>query len=266
MQTKKISAAEVLTNWPYPAADSDKYARGVVGFDTGSRRYPGAALLGVIGALYAGAGMIRYLGEVDPELILTRTPSATIGPGRVDALVVGSGWDAQDEQHLAERIAQDVPMVVDAGALEFLAPLQARDVILPSNSLLTPHAGELAKLLDIDRCEVQADPLSHAQLAAARFHCCVLIKGAQQFCVDPSGSALQAVAGLAWTGQAGSGDVLAGVCGTLLAAGLPALQAGAYAASIQAMAARRRPGPFPPDVMASVIAELLGEIQLTAGD
>lgn len=261
----QLTADEVLSSWPFPAADSDKYARGVVGFDTGSKRYPGAAMLGVTGALYAGAGMIRYFGQANPELILTRTPSVTIGPGRLDALVIGSGWDGYGHDRVralisqAEFNQQPAAMVIDAGALEFLPELGAAGVQLPNNSLLTPHAGELAKLLDIDRSEVEQDPVSHAQRAAERHGCCVLVKGAKQYCATPAGEVLTAVPGLPWTGQAGSGDVLAGICGALLAAGLPAQLAGAYGASIQALAAVRKSGPFPPDVMAAVVAEILGE-------
>lgn len=259
-----LDAADLAARWPVPDVHSDKYSRGVVGLDIGSERYPGAGLLGAAGALYSGAGMIRHCGprSVTDEAV-RRHPSITVGEARVQAWVLGSGWPTDDPASLARRIAEraddEVPLVIDAGALdpEALAGLAGG---LPEGSLLTPHAGELARLLGVDRAEVTADPLGHARTAANSFGATVLLKGATQICVAPDGQVLIAAPGPAWTAQAGSGDVLAGVCGTLLAAGLPAVWAGAMAASLQALTADEHPGPWPPDDLAARFPETIAAL------
>ena len=250
-----ITDQDVADWWPVPDRDSHKYTRGVVGIDTGSAQYPGAALLGCSGALHSGAGMVRYLGDAPTELIVSRFPSVVVSDGRVQALVVGSGWgDGAAPARLLAAIDRGVPMVVDADAL-ILLPTR-----LPDNSLLTPHAGELARLLETGHGQVEAEPVQHALEAARCFGATVLLKGGTQYVATPDGHVTTAVAGPAWTAQAGSGDVLAGVCGTLLAAGLPAERAALLAASLQAMTAARFPGPHPPDRLAELFAEVLGSL------
>ncbi|WP_022910731.1 bifunctional ADP-dependent NAD(P)H-hydrate dehydratase/NAD(P)H-hydrate epimerase [Aestuariimicrobium kwangyangense] len=262
-----VEHSDLAEHWPVPGVRSDKYSRGVVGLDTGSDQYPGAGLLGCDGALFSGAGMIRHNGpqRVTDEVV-RRHPSVTVGEGRVQAWVVGSGWPVSDGHDLAEavarlgrRAADRVPMVVDAGAIssEVLGELGEG---LPPGSLLTPHAGELAGLLGVARQTVESDPLAHAHEAARQTGATVLLKGATQVCVTPDGQALVAVAGPAWTAQAGSGDVLAGVCGTLLAAGLTPLWAGALAASLQALTAEDHPGPWPPDRLAQWFPETIARL------
>ncbi len=250
--------SDIARWWPVPGPNSHKYTRGVVGLDTGSADYPGAALLGCAGALHTGPGMVRYVGGAPQELVVSRFPSIVTADGRVQAMVLGSGWgDLEDaEARLGRAIERAVPLVVDADALSHLP------MALPEGSLLTPHAGELARLLDVERDEVAADPIGSAKRAAARCGATVLLKGGTQYVATPSGDVTIAVRGPAWTGQAGSGDTLAGACGTLLAAGLGAERAAIVAASLQAITASRHPGPHPPDVLASyfpaVIADLAG--------
>ena len=116
----------------------------------------------------------------------------------------------------------------------------------------TPHAGELAALLGASRDEVAADPVAAVRAAAERTGCTVLLKGASQFVATPGDARVWiAVPGPAWTAQAGSGDVLAGICGTLLAAGLPPVKAALAAASVQALTASAHPGPMPPHELAA---------------
>lgn len=255
-----LTTADVARCWPVPGPTSDKYSRGVVGLDTGSAAYPGAATLGVLGAVYSGAGMVRFAGHsAAVESIRSLTPSVVIGPGRVQAWVCGSGWGSDPEAgpaRLTARLADGVACVIDADALSHL-PQQ-----LPPNCLLTPHAGELARLRGVTRDQVNADPVGHARAAARDHGATVLLKGATHYAVAPDGDVLIAVPGPAWSAQAGSGDVLAGVAGTLLAAGLPAQVAGAFAASVQALAAARAPGPWPPDAVARGIAGLVGDLSL----
>lgn len=254
-----VSVAEesdVARWWPVPGPRSHKYTRGVVGLDTGSAEYPGAALLSCAGALHAGPGMVRYLGGAPQDLVLPRFPSVVLGDGRVQALVLGSGWGDLDDSsdRIVAAIARDVPLVLDADALRLLP------IALPDGSLLTPHAGELARMLDLERADVDADPMGSARRAAAKFGATVLLKGGTQYVATPTGAVTIAVRGPAWTGQAGSGDILAGVCGTLLAAGLGAERAAVLAASLQAITASRHPGPQPPDVLASFFPDVIAEL------
>jgi len=255
--------ADVAKMWPVPDQQDDKYSRGVVGIDTGSARYPGAAVLSVLGALRSGAGFIRFNGEPAAQAaIVARAPSVTHGDGRVNAWVLGCGWDDQTNNldRLRHRLADGVPCVIDATALGLL-PGETRT--LPPGCLLTPHAGELALLLSTTRAEIEAAPVASAQAVADRFDAAVLLKGSRQIVATPGSSLVEvALPGPAWAAQAGSGDVLAGVCGMLLAAGVTPAAAGVAAASLQALTGRRHPGPYSPDGLAdffpATIAALLG--------
>ena len=247
-----VTDADARAWYPFPTAASDKYSRGVVGLDTGTDAYPGAAVLGVSGALHAGAGMVRFAGAAR-DAVLAAFPSVVApldpaAPGRVQAWVVGSGWPGADGPRLSRRVADGVPLVVDAGALDTLPWLPSA---LPSGSLATPHAGELARLLGVGRRAVESDPIAHAAEAAGAFGVTVLLKGATQYCASPSGEVLVVPSGPAWTAVAGSGDVLAGIAGALLAAGVPALRAGALAAALQARAASALKGPHTPEELAA---------------
>ena len=251
--TGVVTAGEIAAWWPVPGAESHKYTRGVVGIDAGSPQYPGAALLAIAGALGVGPGMVRYLGSAPRDLVVGRFPSVVLADGQVQAVVAGSGWGALADAAARFQAALErrVPLVIDADALRLLP------ADLPAETLLTPHAGELARLLGVERGEIEADPVAAAVLAAGRFKVTVLLKGPVQPVASPDGSVRLALPGPAWTAQAGSGDVLAGACGTLLAAGLPARRAGLMAASLQALTASRFPGPYPPDVQASRFPEVV---------
>ncbi|MFV0430373.1 MAG: bifunctional ADP-dependent NAD(P)H-hydrate dehydratase/NAD(P)H-hydrate epimerase, partial [Arachnia sp.] len=248
--------SDIARAWPEPEIMSDKYSRGVVGIDAGSATYPGAGVLACAGAVGAGAGMVRYLGAAPSALIMQRFPSVVLGEGRVQSLLLGPGWaadpDARDKILAAAQ--RDVPLVIDADALRALP-----DALGP-DPLLTPHAGELARLLGCERAAITQDPVGAARQAAVRYRATVLLKGATQVVATPCGQATLAVPGPAWTAQAGSGDVLAGVCAALLAAGLSAQQAGIMGASIQAMTAAANPGPRPPDVIAAAMADQVARL------
>jgi len=254
---------ELAAAWPVPGAGSDKYSRGVVGLDTGSADYPGAAVLSAAGAVGAGAGMVRYLGPlpVAPR-VLDRFPNVVVGQGRVQALVVGSGWGERKDTGVVTRaITAGVPMVVDADALRQLPSRGGH-----AGVVLTPHAGELARLLGLQRADVEADPLVAVRDAAERTGCTVLLKGATQYVATPGGNRVWlAVPGPGWSAQAGSGDVLAGACGTLLAAGLTPVAAALAAASIQAATAQRYAGPMPPDAIAGRMVDIVREIVRNSG-
>ena len=249
---------DVADAWPFPDATSDKYARGVVGVDTGSPDYPGAGVLSTLGAVYAGAGMVRSLGaEAVFEAVSRILPNVVRADGRVQAWLAGSGWGSHHGARLAELLATGLPMVVDADGLSQVPDgLKRRDV------LLTPHAGELAKLLGIERAEVTADPVRAVRTAVKRFGTTVLLKGATQYVSGPDDDRVHlAVPGPAWTAQAGSGDVLAGICTTVLAAGLAPVAAAVCGASIQAMTAAAHPGPYPPQDLARMLPETIAGLR-----
>ncbi len=251
---------DVAARWPYPDQTSDKYSRGVLGIDTGSDSYPGAGVLATLGAVYAGAGMVRYQGSDEvARLVRMLTPNVVAAEGRVQAWLVGSGWGARRDapRRMTEALASGVPVVVDADALRQLPDGVGRPEIL-----MTPHAGELSRLVGCDRREIESDPLASVRAAVDRFGVTVLLKGASQYVATPdSDQVWVAVPGPAWTAQAGSGDVLAGICGTLVAAGLSAREAALCGASVQALTARRNPGPYPPQDIARRLPETVAWLE-----
>lgn len=235
--------ADVAAVWPVPTAGDDKYSRGVVGVDAGSSQYPGAAVMVATGAVRAGAGMVRFTGNSEiAAAVIARLPNVVGSAGRVQAYVLGSGWGEREDgpDIIAGAVASGLPLVIDADALGML-PYRLHPQVL-----LTPHAGELARLLGVAREQVLADPVAAVRQAVVRTGATVLLKGASQVVATPGHGRVQvAVPGPAWTAQAGSGDLLAGICGALLAAGLPAPTAAVAGASIQAMAASGQ-GPVAP--------------------
>ena len=264
-----ISGAAAL--WPVPGATDDKYSRGVLGVVAGSEAYPGAAVLTCSAAVRAGAGMVRYVGPsraadlvlaARPEVV-THAPSENALP-RVDAWVLGPGitGDAEQEAFAAVAHGSGVACVVDAGAVEACAMARASGE-RPTTSdriLLTPHIGELARALTAcgrptTREAVAADPLSSARVLATLSDATVLLKGAVTLVVTPDGSTWSQAEASPWLATAGSGDVLAGIAGALLAAGLPADQAGALAALIHGLAGVRASDGGP--IAAADIAEAL---------
>jgi hydroxyethylthiazole kinase-like uncharacterized protein yjeF len=208
-----------------PAADDDKYSRGVVALRTGSHDYPGAAVLGVEAAWRAGAGYVRYLGGA-ADAVLARRPEtvagADIGRTRVGAWVIGSGTDAahrsDDElSALREILHGECPVVVDAGALDL-----AQGATAPL--VLTPHAGELARLREhLGLASAAAGEMSAQQRIAEVVETAealgnvVVRKGAQTIIAVPGSAPIVVSDGPAWLSTAGTGDVLAGVIAALLA-------------------------------------------------
>ena len=259
-----MDVAGLARAWPYPDATSDKYARGVVGVDTGSDQYPGAAVMSTLGAVYGGAGMVRFQGAERPaKLVESRLPNVVFGPGRVQAYLFGSGWGERPDgaEVLARAVAEGLPAVLDADGLKYLPEP------VPRGWLLTPHAGELANLLGRERSWVTEDPIRAVRAGVDKTGATVLLKGASQLVAGPDDDLVRvAVPGPAWTAQAGSGDVLGGVCAALLAAGKSALDAGQLAASLQATAAAAQPGVVPPQDLARTIGLELGRMQQRADE
>lgn len=230
-----------------PGDDDDKYSRGVLGFLTGSARYPGAAVIGVEAALRTGVGMVRYLGPGRPtRLVLQRRPEAVTAEGRVQAWVLGSGQDAAERDDLTRRqldaaLAQDVPVVLDAGALDLWREVRGPRV-------LTPHAGELARLLEVDADAVRGDREAAARRAADLTGGVVLLKGAETLIVAPDRDVVRVRNATPWLATAGAGDALAGILGALVATRRDddLVRTAAAAAWIHGEAARRASdgGPF----------------------
>ncbi|MFG3284631.1 NAD(P)H-hydrate dehydratase [Streptomyces sp. NPDC048111] len=230
-------AADLL---PTPGAESDKYRRGVVGVVAGSARYPGAAVLAVAGALGGGAGAVRYVGP-GGDAVIARFPEVLVSDGspdkagRVQAWVVGPGLG--DGPGVAEVLASDVPVLVDADGLRGLDPDAVR--ARTADTLLTPHAGEAAALLGVAREQVEAERLASVRELAARYGATVLLKGSTTLIADARGPVRANSTGTSWLATAGSGDVLSGLAGSLLATGLPARDAASAAAYLHGLAGRR---------------------------
>jgi hydroxyethylthiazole kinase-like uncharacterized protein yjeF len=211
---ERVELGDVAARWRRAGPGDDKYSRGVVGVVAGGPDYTGAAVLAVEAAVRAGAGMVRYLGPDHPaELVRHRRPEVVAGKGRVQAWVLGPGVSPDDpEQQLRIRdaLSSGEPAVVDAGALGGLP-----DTLGPQH-VLTPHAGELARLLGVDRHDVEADPLTFARRAHESTGATVLLKGSVTTVVGERG-VFTAASAPTWLSTAGAGDVLAGVLGAALA-------------------------------------------------
>lgn len=217
-----------------PTASDDKYSRGVLGVRTGSDRYPGAAVLGVEAAHRTGLGMVRYLGDERPTaLVLARRPETVTADGRVQAWLIGSGTDASersvaDTAALREVLAGSMPVVVDAGALD-LVPGAVAPVVV------TPHDRELARLREaaglpeISLTGPGADREGAAVDTAAALGVTVLLKGSRTVVATPAGRVRTVVSPTAWLAAAGTGDVLGGILGALVAGAAGAAEADAGA-------------------------------------
>ena len=237
-----LTAAEVGASWPTPGPADDKYTQGVTGVAAGSADYPGAAVLCTGGAVLATSGMVRFAGTAAdavrarwPEVVAT---GAVADAGRVQAWVVGPGLGTGSAGRavLEHVLGEGVPVCADADAVTLLSRhpelVDTRD---PDASLvLTPHDREFERLTGsvpgTDRAGAVRD-------AARRFGAVVLLKGNTTLVAAPDGRLLANPAGSAWPATAGSGDVLSGVVGALLAAGLEPATAAAAAVHAHELAA-----------------------------
>jgi len=199
-----------------PSAEDNKYTRGVVGFVTGSNSYPGAALLGIDAAIRTGVGMVRYLGpDLVNRLVLETRPEAVCLPGEADAWVIGSGLDGRDTarcQDAGAALLWPGLKVIDAEALKFAD----FSLLEPETCILTPHAGELARLLDRFGRHLDLD-YEAVQAAAGITGQVVILKGNVSLVAHPSGEVSAVGPNSASLATAGTGDVLAGIIGALLA-------------------------------------------------
>jgi hydroxyethylthiazole kinase-like uncharacterized protein yjeF len=260
---------------PQPDAHGDKDARGRVLAVGGSARTPGAILLAGVAALRAGAGKLQLatvksaaaaLGVAVPESLVVALAETRGGEisgeaaGRalaerapvVDALLIGPGISSDRGAHallraLVRRLGDDATLVLDAAAVtalrgddELLLPLLGRAV-------LTPHAGEMATLLDMDKARVEADPASHAREAAARFGAVIALKGPESWIAEPDGALYHYAGGSVGLATSGSGDTLAGIVAGLAARGASPAHAAVWGAYLHGEAGEvlaRRVGPI----------------------
>ncbi|WP_199584027.1 NAD(P)H-hydrate dehydratase [Blastococcus sp. TF02A-30] len=244
----QLTDADVADVLEPPTAGDDKYSQGVVGVVAGSATYPGAGVLCTGAALRTRPGLVRYAGTAAagvraawPEAIVSEgRPSDA---GRVQAWVVGPGMGTDDDARgvLAEVLATDLPVLVDADGLTLLArePELVRRRNAPT--VLTPHDREFARF----GSDVGDDRIGAARRLAADLGAVVLLKGDATVVADPDGTAFVNGTGTAWLATAGTGDVLSGIAGALLATGRPPAVAAAAAAHLHGrtgqLAARRGP-------------------------
>ena len=261
-----LEAPDVTGVLPIPGAFDDKYTRGVIGVVAGSPAYGGAGVLATGSALHGGAGMVRYAGSA-PDGIRARYPEVVVHDDarpsslRVQAWVVGPGMgtDQGAADLLRDVLSTDVPVIVDADGLTLLAenPSLVRSRTAPT--VLTPHDREFARLAG----EVGDDRLAAARRAASDLGATVLLKGNRTLVAAPSGEAFVNLTGTPWLGTAGSGDVLSGLLGSLLACGLAAPMAAACAAYLHGVAGQRAAASGPPTA-ADVLAEVRRAIHALA--
>ena len=256
---EQLEAADVAALLPRPGLVASKYTRGVLGITAGSDTYPGAAVLCTGGARAGGAGYLRFAGTARPvELVRQRFPdvvatevepgdgAGVLAAGRVQAWVVGPGLGTDDAAADVVRaiLRAKVPVLVDADGLTIVArhPEWLHERAERGDlTLLTPHEGEFARLVGGDPDDVKknlaADRLGSTRRAAAKLRATVLLKGSTTLVVDPDGSARVNGTGTGWLGSAGSGDVLSGLAGALLASGLSPRDAGSVGAYLHGLAA-----------------------------
>ena len=232
-----------------PVIDGGKESKGRILVIAGSRGVPGAALLAATAAMRAGAGKLRIatvesaampIAAAMPEAMVLGLPEADDGgfaggavdrveefAREIDAVVAGPGVKRSD---LCKRLADvllesEAALALDVALLETLEPLHERALDRASTPVLLPNADELATLLDCDPRHVDEDPVGCGARAAGLYRSIVLVKGVTSHVVTPAGECWTYDGGAPGLGVSGSGDVLAGVVGGLLARGAEPLNA-----------------------------------------
>jgi NAD(P)H-hydrate repair Nnr-like enzyme with NAD(P)H-hydrate dehydratase domain len=234
--------ADQARDWiAVPQATDDKYTRGVLGMRTGSTGYPGAAVLGVEAASRTGVGMLRYLGPRRVStLVLQRRPEIVTQDGRVQAWLLGSGMDAaargaETTAQLERALGQGVPTVLDAGALDLVGAGTGARVIAPHYRELAAVLSSAGQSVPVD--DIAREPGTWAVRTADLLGVTVLLKGSTTYVASPSGIRLTVSGSTAWLATAGSGDVLAGILGALLATHADRIEADADAVAALAATA-----------------------------
>src|SRR4051794_1388347 len=282
---------EYLRRTPLPdPEEGDKKARGNVLVLAGGRDVPGAAMLAGVAALRAGAGRLRIatcasnatiLAMSVPEALVLSLPETSAGgidPAALprlmpllesaDAVLLGPGM--QDEEAIAalttgvlEKIPSGPALVFDARAIKNLYASRRLLERHKGRSIITPHAGEMAGLMGIDRSKAEADPVGVAHRAAVDLNAIVALKGARTFIVSPTDAPAVCREGNVGLATSGSGDVLAGVIVGLLARGTPAFVAACWGVYLHAEAGDQLSKKIGP--LGFLARELLPEIPRIMG-
>lgn len=252
----------LLLDRPLPKVDSeaDKNSRGRVLAVGGSAKVPGGLMLTVEAALRAGAGKVQAAvpgplalptGIAMPEIGIIALPECrgeigdctalTEASRQADAVVAGP---AMAEDEAGARVATalegaDATLVLDALVLPALAKRSDRIAARGGRTILTPHAGEMAALLECDAEEIERDPAAAGRRAAKRYGAVVVIKGPVSFVASPEGDLFAFAGGGAGLATGGSGDVLAGIAAGLAARGASPLDASLWAVWLHGEAGRR---------------------------
>jgi hydroxyethylthiazole kinase-like uncharacterized protein yjeF len=282
-----------LRRMPLPklSPDDDKEDRGRVLIVGGSTLVPGAILLAGVAALRAGAGKLQLatardaavgLGLAVPEALVLPLPQSRGGElagaraasplrryaGDVDAILVGPGMTVGPSvaallRALAPTIDDDATLVLDGAAAVALSDVKRSMRKLAGRLVITPHAGEMADLMDMDKDEVEADAAATAVRAAEEFGAVVALKGAESWIADPDGALIRHRGGSVGLGTSGSGDTLAGIVAGLAARGASPLTAAAWGVWAHGAAGRvlsRRVAP-----VGFLARELLAEVPALVG-
>jgi hydroxyethylthiazole kinase-like uncharacterized protein yjeF len=228
-----VTDAWVRARLPGIPANAHKRTLGTVCAVAGRSGVGGAAVMVAMGALRAGAGMVRVVSHADNRVVLQQTVPEALYTDRASsdvddalasaaAVVAGPGMGTGDEDlELLRRVARrtDAPLLLDADAVTLLARApDVRDEVR-GPLLLTPHPGEASRLLGCEVPEITADPFAAAAEIAARFRCTVLLKGAPSLVAAPGEPTLVSATGHSGIATGGMGDTLSGVAGALLGMG-----------------------------------------------
>jgi len=260
-----------------PSEIDHKYSRGVLGVITGSAQYPGAAVLTTAAATATGVGMVRFNSASGlAHLVLHTTPEVVVQPGKVNAWLLGSGIERKKYKHfstwlrhrwfiLARR--QTVPTVLDAGALYLAGTFE-------QPTLITPHYGELAQLLNargmcVTTEAIEGDPKKWICIAVEKLSVTILLKGSRTLVANEN-FLYELPSSTPWLATAGSGDVLAGIIGSIVATNTIEIlndanrlvEAGATGALIHLLAAEKasNSGPISAQQIISKIPEVIQKI------
>jgi hydroxyethylthiazole kinase-like uncharacterized protein yjeF len=246
------SQAEVLKapTLPTPGPDAHKYTRGMVAIIAGTMS--GASDLAALAAMRAGAGYVTLLGDtVGPPHALVRTPFSdqALANDRIGALVIGPGLGRDDtaRARLEAAVNAGHPLIIDGDALRLMSPDRIKALKVPV--ILTPHSGEFDALFG----KSDADKITRARDAATRANAVVVFKGADTVIATPDGRVRIARDASDWLSTAGTGDVLAGAIGAMLAAKLDPLDAASAGVWLHGDAARRLGPAFIADDLAEAL-------------
>ncbi|CAB4714038.1 unannotated protein [freshwater metagenome] len=275
--SKKWSAKDAKRSIIVPSDLDHKYSRGVLGVITGSAQYPGAAVLTTSAAAATGIGMIRFHSSSGlAHLVLHTTPSAVVQPGKVSAWLIGSGITSKKFSDFSTALRhrwfklarlQSVPTVLDAGALYLAGSLE-------QPTLITPHSAELSNLLTarglpVSVEAIEADPKKWVQLAADCLSVTVLLKGSRTFVANDE-LLIELPVATPWLATAGTGDVLAGIIGALVATNTIEIlndinrlaEVAASGAYIHALAGKEASGggPFSAEMLISKISGAISQL------